>query len=280
MANSTTHTLSMGAIPTARAAALRLCCLVAVVFARPAVAAEAAVQSFKLDRPIYSLEHSVAPAAVEVKSSPAHASRHAGFERESASAAARSVAHWVVDSNDSHGMPFAIVDKKDAKVFVFDADGRLRGAAAALIGLAVGDYSVPGIGDRDLSSIRPHERTTPAGRFVAALDRNLRGREILWVDYEGAISMHPVLSTKPEERRLQRLATQTPLDNRISYGCINVPLKFFDNVVRPAFSGTNGIVYVLPETSPAHEFFASYDVDERQRLQAAKRNSATQLAPQ
>jgi hypothetical protein len=189
----------------------------------------------------------------------------ANFERESPSQEARSVADWVVDSGDSRGLPFAIVDKKDAKVFVFDADGRIRGAAPALLGLAVGDDAVPGIGNRALSTIRPEERTTPAGRFVAALDRNLRGKEILWVDYDGAVSLHPVVSSKAEERRLQRLATPTPLDNRISYGCINVPVKFFDNVVRPAFLGTNGIVYVLPETRSAQQEFASYDVDERAR---------------
>jgi hypothetical protein len=121
--------------------------------------------------------------------------------------------------------------------------------------LAGGDDSVPGIGDRKISHIRTEERTTPAGRFVAALDRNLRGEEILWVDYDAAISMHRVHTNKPKERRLQRLATPTPLDNRISYGCINVPAKFYDNVVRPAFNGTNGIVYVLPETRLAREVF-------------------------
>lgn len=79
--------------------------------------------------------------------------------------------------------------------------------------------------------------------------------------------VHPVITTKPEERRAQRLVTPTPLDNRISYDCINVPAKFFDNVVRAAFTGTNGIVYVLTETRPAREVFASYDVDEHARLQ-------------
>lgn len=195
--------------------------------------------------------------------------KRANFERESASAEARHVADWVIDSGDNRGMPFAIVDKTDAKVFVFDANGRLRGAAPALLGLAFGDDAVPGIGDRPLSSIRPEERTTPAGRFVAALDRNLRGKEILWVDYEGAVSMHPVITTKPKERRQQRLDTPTPLDNRISYGCINVPVVFFDNVVRPSFTGTNGIVYVLPETRSARAVFASYDVEERERLRTA-----------
>ena len=94
-------------------------------------------------------------------------------------------------------MPFAIVDKTDAKVFVFDADGRLRGAAPALLGLARGDDAVPGIGDRALSSIRPEERTTPAGlRYVASLI-DIHGKDKLWVDYDGAVSMHPVLPTNP-----------------------------------------------------------------------------------
>lgn len=188
------------------------------------------------------------------------------------------MADWVIDSGDNRSMPFAIVDKTDAKVFVFDAKGRLRGAAPALLGLALGDDAVPGIGDRPLSSIRPEERTTPAGRFEAALDRNLRGKEILWVDYDGAVSMHPVVTTKPEERRAQRLATPTPLDNRISYGCINVPAKFFETVVRTAFTGTNGIVYVLPETRTAREVFASYDVEERARRQTASHTVPVQVA--
>ena len=36
-----------------------------------------------------------------------------------------------------------------------DADGRLRGAAPALLGLARGDDTIPGIGDRKLSDIPP-----------------------------------------------------------------------------------------------------------------------------
>ena len=187
--------------------------------------------------------------------------RRADFAGEPASEEARHVARWAVHSGDHQGLPFAIVDKVQARVFVFDAQGRLRGSAPALLGLARGDDSVPGIGERPLSGIRPEERTTPAGRFVAALGRNLRGEDILWVDYDTAISMHRVIDTHPSERRPQRLASATPLDNRISYGCINVPAGFYDKVVIPAFSGTHGIVYVLPETRSARNVFASYDVE-------------------
>jgi hypothetical protein len=197
----------------------------------------------------------------------AQSARRANFELENASVAARKVADWVVDSNDSHGMPFVIVEKTDAMVYVFTADGSLRGAAPALLGLAHGDDSVPGIGERKLSTILPEERTTPAGRFVAALDRNLHGGEILWVDYENAISLHPVITSNAQEHRAERLASPSPLDNRISYGCINVSAAFFESVVNAAFKGTNGIVYVLPETRSAQKQFGLYTVQARPLLQ-------------
>lgn len=184
----------------------------------------------------------------------------ANFLGEVASREARQIADWIVDSGDNQKLPFAIVDKKAARVFVFDASGRLRGAAAALLGLARGDDSAPGIGTRPMSKIDPKERTTPAGRFVAAMDRNIHGKEILWVDYDSSISMHPVITTNPRERRAHRLATLTPDDNRISFGCINVPAKFFEGIVQPAFTGTNGIVYVLPEIRSASAVFGSYRV--------------------
>jgi hypothetical protein len=215
----------------------------------------------------------IAPSAPAVSASEAGSAaappvRHASFEREHPSSDARHIADWVVHSGDNLQLPFIVVDKIEAKVFVFDAHGRLRGAAAALLGSARGDDSVPGIGDRELSTILPQERTTPAGRFVAALDRNLSGREILWVDYDTSISLHPVVTGKPAERRLHRLATPTPLDNRISYGCINVPAAFYEKVVRPAFKGTSGIVYVLPETRRSQEVFGSYDVEAHAGLRA------------
>ena len=223
--------------------------LLAVSFTPHQVAA--ADNAAQLSNPSRSLsEHQVAAAPSTIETQPVVAPhpKRANFEREHNSRDAQLVADWVVDSGDNHGMPFAIVDKVDAKVFVFDADGQLRGAAPALLGFARGDDSIPGIGDRKLSDIRPEERTTPAGRFVASLGFNFNGKDVLWVDYDGAVSLHRVITTNPKERRLERLATPTPLDNRISYGCINVPEKFYNNVVSPAFTGTYGIVYVLPDT--------------------------------
>ena len=182
----------------------------------------------------------------------------ADFKLEPASAEVSRLADWIVDSGDNGRLPFVIVDKQGARVFVFSADGGLRGASPALLGQSSGDDSAPGIGTRKLADIRPEERTTPAGRFVASLGQNLHGGEVLWVDYDAAISLHPVVTGNARERRLQRLASATPLDNRISYGCINVPPQFYRNVVSPAFRQSDGIVYILPETRPASAVFPRY----------------------
>jgi hypothetical protein len=198
--------------------------------------------------------------------------KRADFGKERLSPEAAHIAGWVVDSGDNQGMPFMIVDKVHAKVLMFNADGRLQAATPALLGLARGDDSVPGIGERKMSSIRPEERTTPAGRFVASLDRDIHGQELLWVDYETAISLHRVVKGTPSEQRAQRLASATTDDNRVSYGCINVPVNFYDKVVSPAFTGTNGVVYILPETRSAREVFGSYDVAERD-LQMARQQA-------
>jgi len=186
----------------------------------------------------------------------------ADFARERSTRDVRQFADWVVDSADHKGLPFVIIDKPNARVYVFDSAGRIRGAAAALLGSAPGDHSVPGIGERELSDMGPQDRTTPAGRFVSAMGRNTRGEDVLWVDYDSGLSLHRVLTTKPEERRLERLATPTIKDNRISYGCINVPKKFYETIVAPTFQGTEGIVYIFPELRSAREFFGTYVVGE------------------
>jgi hypothetical protein len=176
------------------------------------------------------------------------------FRAEPAFADVREVAQWA-QSGDARGLPFVVVDKIAAKVFVFDRGGRLLGAAPALLGLGRGDDSAPGIGQRRLATITPDERTTPAGRFQASLGHDFE-QDILWIDYEAALSLHRVIPGNPKDRRAQRLASASALDNRISYGCINVPARFYDTVVAPVFAGTVGIVYILPETRAARDVFA------------------------
>lgn len=178
------------------------------------------------------------------------------FVSPTASQAVRTVADWVTASGDNLELPFLIVDKANARVFAFRADGKPRGSAAVLLGLARGDYSPPGIGDRRLADIAPADRITPAGRFIAALGNDLGPQDIVWVDYDTGISLHRVVRGKPAERRLHRLTSAAASDNRITYGCINVLPQFFDGVVRPLLKGTNGMVYILPDEKPLRDVFA------------------------
>lgn len=168
---------------------------------------------------------------------------------------AAEVYRWVTSAGDNGSLPFMIIDKRRAHLWVFDRAGKLQGDAPILLGTARGDHTVPGIGDKKLSEIKPEERTTPAGRFVAELGMNTRGEDVVWVDYDAAVSMHRVLTTNAKERRAQRLETPTVEDNRVSHGCINVPKAFFENVVTATVGGGNSVVYVLPESKSLRSVF-------------------------
>lgn len=166
------------------------------------------------------------------------------------SAEATQTLTWLKGQRAQSGRPFLLLDKRLAHAWVFDSNARLVGATPVLLGSAEGDDSVPGIGERPIASILPHERTTPAGRFHLEPGKNARGERIYWVDYDAAVSLHRVRSANAKERRLERLATSDPGDNRISYGCINVPEAFYNDVIDGQFASGNGSIYILPETRP------------------------------
>ncbi|MBS0445682.1 MAG: hypothetical protein JSR59_06990 [Proteobacteria bacterium] len=197
------------------------------------------------------------------------------------SANVKQVADWVADSRDNRARPFAILDKADARVYVFDSGAHLIGASPVLLGRAIGDDSAPGIGQRPMSQVRPDEKTTPAGRFESHPGRNSGGEDVVWVDYEDAVSMHRVRVVDPKEQRLKRLTSTDPAQRRISYGCINVPVAFFDMVVQPMMARGAGVVYVLPETRALTTAFNLYDVGARQaaRQSDPRVQVATALAP-
>jgi hypothetical protein len=196
--------------------------------------------------------------------------KRANLKSESASAEVRQMADWVIDSGDNKNMPFVILDKKEAKVYVFHAHGGLRGAAPVLLGITVGDDSFPGVGSKPLREVKPEEKTTPAGRFIAASDKNIKGADIVWIDYDSSVSMHAVVKGTPVERRAERLASPLPSERRISFGCVNVPANFFKTALHASFKKSDGIVYVLPETRTTKQVFAAYyDVNDKEKLAAA-----------
>lgn len=162
---------------------------------------------------------------------------------------------WVVASRDNGPLPYMVIDKITAEAFVFNAGGEEIGRTPVLIGSAEGDDSAPGIGERELRAIPPSERTTPAGRFVAKFGPAAGHKKVIWVDWSTAVSMHPVVTANRKEHRLERLASSTSADNRITYGCINVPAKFYEAVVAPLLTETPAVVYILPEKRSLQEVF-------------------------
>lgn len=169
------------------------------------------------------------------------------------------IANWVIASGDNRGLPFIIIDKIGAAVSVYDAQGRFLGATPALLGIAPGDESEPGIGDRELSAIRPDQRTTPAGRFEASFGRALGLPKVLWVDYSSSVALHPVVRGSKSDRRRERLKSPTSHDNRITYGCINISPTFFEKiVVRSLRRSAGGVVYTLPDTKSLSEVFPAF----------------------
>ena len=174
---------------------------------------------------------------------------------DDASARVRQLVRWSTATADHQGLPCAVIDTPAARFHVFSAQALGLGRAPVLLGAAAGDRSAPGIGAKPLAHIHPHERTTPAGRFVTEPGRNLQGDDIVWIDYDAAVSLHRVRSVSASERRLQRLASPGARDKRVSYGCVNAPAAFYDQFIAPWFGRAPGVIYVLPDTEPFATFF-------------------------
>ncbi len=181
----------------------------------------------------------------------------AEIQGQAASSAVQALARWASTGGDAAGRPYAVVDKQQARIYVFNADGRAAGSTAVLLGQARGDGSAPGVGSRVLTGIPAHERTTPAGRFVSQPGRNHLGEAIVWVDYAAAVAIHRLRPSATQALRARRLASASADDKRVSLGCIVVSEAFYDGVVAPLLGRQHGVVYVLPETRDWTEVFAA-----------------------
>jgi hypothetical protein len=191
----------------------------------------------------------------------AGAAKRADFRGMALSVDVQHIAEWAVHSGDHKGLPFIIVDKVNAQALAFDRTGTLVRKTPVLLGIGVGDVFAPGVVNMNMYDTKPWQRITPAGRFFAEEDLNLKGQRVLWVDYDTSIAIHKLPSKRTKQRRHERIVSPDPAEHRITYGCINVPPAFYDQVVHPLFGRKGGIVYVLPESMPLKSVFRSYDLD-------------------
>jgi hypothetical protein len=162
--------------------------------------------------------------------------------------ATRKVADHVLASADAAGLPFAVVDKRQAVLSIYRADGRLAGSTPVLLGRTPGDAATTGVGDRaQQARLRPSDLTTPAGRFAAEPGHNRSGEAIIWLDYANALAIHRLRPAPPAERRPERLASPWTSDHLITSGCVVVPPAFYDSVVQVVLGRGRSVVYVLAQ---------------------------------
>jgi hypothetical protein len=104
------------------------------------------------------------------------------------------------------------------------------------------------------------ERTTPSGRFNTEPGHNDKGEDIVWVDYEASLAIHRLRPAPVDERRNERLSSQNAAEHRISFGCVVVPIEFYERVVAATIGKRRGVVYVLPETRSTREMLGALEL--------------------
>jgi len=140
---------------------------------------------------------------------------------------------------------FMITDKTGGMLHVFHADGSLLVQDVALVGKDVGDKlegakKITPAGQYDLHLVPDAEYT---GGFVYHMGGAVREDGL-------TVAVHAVYTGEASEKRPERLATPTPTDNRISWGCINVNNSTMVDTLLPAKAEINGsLIFVMPENS-------------------------------
>jgi hypothetical protein len=165
--------------------------------------------------------------------------------REHASPDVEHIAQWTVETRDHAGLPFVVVDKAKARLFAFDASGRLLASAPVLLGASRADGPAA-------------PAATPAGRFVAATWLSVHGHRIVWINGDAAVSLHGIPSGVSPGRGTQRLASNDVGDKRISDGSLHVAGQFYRDYLTP-LEAQASVVYVLPEVLPVRDVFDSHE---------------------
>lgn len=167
------------------------------------------------------------------------------------SADANVVNAYVQQNKDNVGSNYIIADKKMGALYVMDATGAVVTETPALFGKTAGDVVATG--------------QTAAGKFRLSLSQitedptNAYGgnAQKFTEGTDGSVyAIHRVITPKGQ-RRLQRLATSDPKDNRVSQGCINVPTEWYDKYLNRDFGGN---IYIIPETASVQSMFPTSTV--------------------
>ena len=76
---------------------------------------------------------------------------------------------------------------------------------------------------------------------------------MVWFDYDAGLAIHRLRDDAVRSARLQRLQSNLPGAQRVSAGCVVVPVAFYETGIEPVLGRRRGVVYVLPEIRPLRE---------------------------
>lgn len=150
----------------------------------------------------------------------------------------------LLSSNCFAEAPVIIADKVKATLTVYYPDTQTSITKPALFGksrsnqLDMNNYDYP----------TAFDNITPAGTFPLTKIHSWRLGDDMLVFIKGKASVgaiHPLWTGNPDQHRIERLRSDTPDDNRITGGCINVDEDFFYNTLNKLPPDTK--LTILPE---------------------------------
>lgn len=132
--------------------------------------------------------------------------------------------------------PLIIADKASGTLSIYRPENKSIISNPALFGQEIEDNL--SMSSFDIGTSR---KVTPAGTFIAEKAYSSKMHEPIIIFIHGKkqlLAIHPIYLGKPNERRIERIQSLSSEDNRISNGCINVLVDFFN------------VLYSLPNKTP------------------------------
>lgn len=144
---------------------------------------------------------------------------------------------------------YLLLDKPTCTTYVIGLDKKEVGHCTTLLGTTMGEE--PNV-ITDLDGNRyTQTTTTPAGKYkvghegICKEDLITYDGRILNIYGSGSVCIHIVYPGEYPER-MKRLKSPTLIDNRISYGCINVTKEFWDKCIAP-YIDEGSIIMITPD---------------------------------
>jgi len=151
--------------------------------------------------------------------------------------------------------PWLLTDKPNSRIYVIDEEGKEIADTTVCLGATKGEMP----NTADLEGNRYTETTTtPAGKHtlgteitISKEDSILYGGKVISIDgtyYAPNSTIAALHVVYPLELELREAAIRTPNpdDNRVSWGCINVPKAFWDKYIAP-YIHKGSTIYITPD---------------------------------